>query len=323
MTKLITEPLKAVGRGLGLNPGTHFGDAKTIQNDNRTRLDSLTPKTITTGFGDKGSSTFNYDGKGGYSTNTNIASLGAPGWMGSSGYEGLNQVNGSLSELIGRYNALDGDRSRLLALGQDLEGLKPLVAPGYSELRERRMQAVADAERRATGDLQESLGRRRIKGSSFASDTLSRNQAEFGKLASDTEAQTLLEEIDTTTRIIDFQRQVATDAAGVLVAKLSGQQAAYESISANNRAQLAADASVFSTQGTIFGAEVQQQVAELQLAFGSTELALDYFTNVSQQINENAANLTDIEIAQAGGDLEVIGTLIGATAETAAAAGGG
>lgn len=96
--------------------------------------------------------------------------------------------------------------SELRSLGQQeagqIRGLRDIVAPGVSRLREARLGRVSDALRKGVGDLRETLAQRRIAGSSFGVDALSRLRSEFARLESDVEAETGLQELQLTTDLI-------------------------------------------------------------------------------------------------------------------------
>lgn len=85
--------------------------------------------------------------------------------------------------------------------------LREQVAPGFGRLTDSRVQAVQDARRKAIGNLRDNLSRRRVLGSSFGADALSRAEAEFGKAEGDVRAQSFLEELDATTSLLDRQTQ--------------------------------------------------------------------------------------------------------------------
>lgn len=77
-----------------------------------------------------------------------------------------------------------------------LAGLREKVAPGMSALRASRLEGLAGERSRTLGDLRENLGRRRVLGSSFAQDTLTRAGLEFQKEGDRIRAETFLQELE-------------------------------------------------------------------------------------------------------------------------------
>ena len=89
----------------------------------------------------------------------------------------------------------------------EIAGLRPMVAPGFSALRSSRLKQIEDARFRSVGDLRENLSRRRIMGSSFANDALSRADTEFSRLNDQVIAETTLQELEATKQLIGEQYQ--------------------------------------------------------------------------------------------------------------------
>ena len=164
----------------------------------------------------------------------------------------------------------------------DIGNLLPLVAPGFGKLTEAAkasMQASTDAfnasRRKAIGDLRDNLARRRISGSSFASDTLSRAEKEFAlgeaQLKSQQEmigAEMFLKELDTTFQLTQ--------------AKYKAEQSA-------------------------FAREIDQGNFELGIA---AQMA----SGVSGIMAQNAQSLAQVEADYAGGRAGLIGIGLGGAA---------
>lgn len=87
-------------------------------------------------------------------------------------------------------------------LRTDLGMLRSKVAPGISELRSARLAEIDDARRRSIGDLRENLQRRRVLGSSFGQDAITRAEAEFSGQRERVAAETFLQELEATNNII-------------------------------------------------------------------------------------------------------------------------
>ena len=71
--------------------------------------------------------------------------------------------------------------SRSESLRSDIASLREGLEPGFGRLSEERQQAIRDARDEAVGNLRESLSRRRVLGSSFADDAVSRTELAFGR----------------------------------------------------------------------------------------------------------------------------------------------
>ena len=84
---------------------------------------------------------------------------------------------------------------------QILQGLREMVAPGVSALRETRLRSSEDSRRRAIGNLRENLQRRKVLGSSFAQDALTRGEIEFAQERDRIEAESTLLELDLTQQL--------------------------------------------------------------------------------------------------------------------------
>lgn len=87
----------------------------------------------------------------------------------------------------------------------DIDALRDELTPGYSKLRNSRIEAINTAERQAIGTLRQNAQRRKILGSQFVEDAVARIDLEAGKARGDAEAQSFLEEVDATLKVIDFE----------------------------------------------------------------------------------------------------------------------
>lgn len=118
-----------------------------------------------------------------------------------------------------RTSAIQGISDASQGLSNDLGGLLARVQPGFSDVRNARLAAIENNRRRTLGNLRDNLSRRRISGSSFALDALSRAEAEFAQQSSNAEAQSILEELDATSTLLT--RKTEAEIAG-LQALLNG-----------------------------------------------------------------------------------------------------
>ena len=105
---------------------------------------------------------------------------------------------------------------RALKLGNLLQE----VRPGFGRLTKSRLQQVDDALRRVRGDLSSQLSRRKISGSSFANDVITGAESEFARIRDDIVAQSFLQELDLTVKLI----KDTTDAAAASVQTLLNDQ---------------------------------------------------------------------------------------------------
>lgn len=90
--------------------------------------------------------------------------------------------------------------------GEGISGIQSAmdkVNPGYGALTDARVGAIRNAGTAADSDLKANLARRRVLGSSFGYDDISRQKAEFGVKEAEARAKSFLEELDATTKLID------------------------------------------------------------------------------------------------------------------------
>ena len=80
--------------------------------------------------------------------------------------------------------------------------LREQVTPGFGRLTTSRLQQVENARRSSVGNLRENLQRRRVLGSSFAADALTRAEAQFGQQAEQVAAESFLQELDLNQQLV-------------------------------------------------------------------------------------------------------------------------
>lgn len=136
--------------------------------------------------------------------NPTIAGFSSPGLSGKFNRD-TNQFDISRSSNL--TGLLSRTQSLSQGLGDDIKGLRSLVAPGVSQLRASQLDALEGRRRKAIGNLRENLGRRRVLGSSFGADALARTEAEFAREQADIEAQTSLVELQQTRELIQQEAQ--------------------------------------------------------------------------------------------------------------------
>lgn len=100
----------------------------------------------------------------------------------------------------------------------ELGGLQRLVQPGFGRLTKSAIRAVRDARRSSMGDLRQNLARRRVRGSSFGADDISRTASEFSKREDEATAQAFVRELGLSNEIVN---QKATAKANSFLQTLS------------------------------------------------------------------------------------------------------
>jgi hypothetical protein len=76
------------------------------------------------------------------------------------------------------------------------------VAPGVSDLRASRLEEIENARLSAVGNLRDNLARRRVLGSSFGADAVTRAEAEFAKEKERVAAESFLQELELTNNLM-------------------------------------------------------------------------------------------------------------------------
>lgn len=144
----------------------------------------------------------------------------------------------------------------------ELNGLQGDVMPGYGALTDARVQAAQDAGTSSLSNLRGDLARRKILGSSFANDSIQRAELETGKQVGQARAQSFLEELDASMKIITQKFAVIGDAMKTNLSELGASSAAVASL--NNMSLQAQQiyqqmlAGAGQLAGTVVGAGVSQ-----------------------------------------------------------------
>lgn len=212
----------------------------------------------------------------------------------------LSEQNAKLQDLQNEFSVDQENPGQLLELANQAGELLPAVKEGASTLRESRLNQINDGERQTISDLRENMAQRRISGSSFADDSLSRSQAEFSRARSDVEARATLEEISATSQILGFQAQVIERSGQIVLSALqqeSNNRIAEAQIRLQgNQAQFAAEA-----QALTLAFQGQQQAQNyvqnlLQIANGATELQLGAIEFGTEQAIQGINGITSAGI---------------------------
>ncbi len=162
-------------------------------------------------------------------------------------------------------------------LAGELGGMKSKVAPGISDLRASRLGEVENARAQAIGNLRENLARRRVLGSSFGQDALSRAESEFAGQRDRVAAESFLQEFELTNQLINQQfgalrgqAQTGLDELNLeaeIGAKLSG--GATNAMASNAKALAELNAKEAAGQGKFFGDLIQPIAGAAGKAAGS------------------------------------------------------
>ena len=86
-----------------------------------------------------------------------------------------------------------------------LGGLIEQVKPGVGALTEARLTGLGNVRRRTIGDIRENLARRRVLGSSFAQDAITRAEREFAEQEAELRASSFLQELELTNQLSQQQ----------------------------------------------------------------------------------------------------------------------
>lgn len=111
----------------------------------------------------------------------------------------LNDTIGGLGSAFNRqFQELGGMRD-------EFSGLQAQLAPGFGAITQAAITNLENRRRSAIGNLRENLQRRRVLGSSFASDALGRTEAEFAQQEAAIRAQAKMQEIGATEQLMARQ----------------------------------------------------------------------------------------------------------------------
>lgn len=164
-----------------------------------------------------------------------------------------------------RLGLVGGLQDTFGGLAAELGGQRARVAPGVSDLRAARLGEVESARQQSIGNLRENLQRRRVLGSSFGQDALTRAESEFAGQKDRVAAESFMQEFEMTNQLINQQFaaqrqqfQVALDDLNLqadLAAKLSG--VATKTMGDNAQFLSALNAKEAAGQGKFFGDLIQ------------------------------------------------------------------
>jgi hypothetical protein len=150
----------------------------------------------------------------------------------------------------------------------ELGKLRSQVAPGFSLMRAARLKEIENARMRSVGNLRDNLARRRVMGSSFAGDALARAEAEYAQLAERSQAESYLQELEMTQKVMaeeytaargEFQTKIGEmNLQAEIATKLTGMASQSMTQMAELEAKLSAQAAAGA--GKFFGDALQPAI---------------------------------------------------------------
>lgn len=146
--------------------------------------------------------------------------------------------------------------------GDELSGLRASVAPGISALRASRLAEIENARHTGIGNLRDNLSRRRVLGSSFGADALSRAEAEFGQQKERVTAESFLQELSLTDKLLAEELGAKREAFNTHLGELNLETNLAAGLAGKATEQLAQNARTLATLNT----EAQKAAGEF---FGS------------------------------------------------------
>jgi hypothetical protein len=192
------------------------------------------------------------------------------------------------SEIIPRFG--DAFSNQINTINDEL---LPRVAPGFGELTRARgdvfesaLQRLEDRRRSAAGDLRENLSRRRLSGSSFASDAQSRQDAEFQRTEdelsaamAEANAMSFLQEFEATVGLINQRFQTEVMAVDTLAQNIN----------------------------TMFNLQRQQSGVQLEELDKQMQVASGLFQQLTSELGASARLQQQLAAQSAGGFGQLLG----------------
>ncbi len=170
-----------------------------------------------------------------------------------------------------RQNFVGGLASTFPEQAGQIGDLRSQVTPGFGRLTQARLGQVERGRTKAIGNLRENLQRRRVLGSSFAGDALSRAEAGFAEQAEQVAAESFLQELDLNQQLLqqeftarrgEFQTQLDELNLQVDVATRLASGATQQ-LGANARLKAELDAKASEGAGRFFGQTFQPVIDKL------------------------------------------------------------
>lgn len=126
---------------------------------------------------------------------------------------GLNATfsgnNYNIAPSDARTSAVGQIASTFASQNQQLGALRAGVQPGFSAFRQAGMATLQNQQAAGIGNLRDSLAQRRILGSSFASDAITRANLDYAQQQANFQAQSYLQELQANQQLIQQQYTAA------------------------------------------------------------------------------------------------------------------
>jgi hypothetical protein len=129
--------------------------------------------------------------------NMNTGSYNLKGSGGDRNYAELNMSPDALARMEAQ-NALRGD----------LQGIRGQVVPGFGRLTAAARANIENARSARLGNLRDTLAQRRLTGSSFGESLITQAEREFGQAQNEAESQSILQEIATSSALIEQENSI-------------------------------------------------------------------------------------------------------------------
>lgn len=227
---------------------------------------------------------------------------------------GLQGIQSGLGDVRSRSGLLRQDVDALRGrLGGTFAELQGQVKPGFGGLTDARVKAIRDRADEAVGNLRESLSRRKVLGSSFASDALTRTELAFAQEEEGARAQSFVEEMGLS-RQLAVDEAVATGQLGQLSGNLLNLDA--ESLQVESQT-IALDMGLTQQNADLFGQEMVaiQQAAGLLQQTTERELAeAALLGDIANGVKTNIAN-----VASSSGEIALLQARLQAINDSTAA----
>lgn len=238
----------------------------------------------------------------------------------------LGLTRGGLSDIRSRSAQLRGDVEGLR--GQTTAGLSSLrgeVDSAFGDVGNVRATAIRNRRDEAVGNLRESLGRRRVLGSSFGQDAITRAELAFGEEEGKALAETELQRIEANRGLLIDEAVQAGN-----LDQIAGQLLSLDAATLGQELQtIAADMGLTAQDADLFGKEIVATQAALgalnqtiQREFQEASLPANIALGVGQQAGAIAQFNAETAIARASAQGSAIEGLGDALANIGSGLGG-
>lgn len=166
-----------------------------------------------------------------------------------------------------RQGLVDSLASTSLNQAEALGGLRGQVGDAVSGLKASRLREVENARRSSVSNLRDNLARRRVLGSSFAQDALTRNDLEFAQESDRVAAESFLQEIDLNNQLINQEFEARRTSFATRLDEMNLQ--------ADMASNLSTQANTLLQQSAQLKAQLAMQGAQSQAYLAANQASLD------------------------------------------------